>query len=250
MGPAVQFDHVSCLFDGVTALNGVSFALYPCEIVALVGPNGSGKSTILNILSGFVRPQNGVRVTGSARIKGKSVIGLPPYEISALGLARSFQIPRVFRQMPVADNVRVAIEDPKSEGVYASVLAGNRGNIDVSACLAFGGLSQRMGEEAGDLSTGQVKLLEVLRTVAMARDIYALDEPTASLHSGLQDVVIDKLRVLAKQGKTILLVEHNMDVVRRCATRVLFLDAGRIISQGTPAEALASEAVRLSSFLG
>lgn len=225
-------------FGGNVAVNDVSFSVNFGEIVALIGPNGAGKTTVFNLISGVLEPSK-----GEVTFKGRSLKGLKPNQISGLGIARTFQNLQLFGQMSVLENVMVGAHNRGSIGLVKSALrwpgfAKEEKEITEEAGrrLAEVGLAQRVHEIAENLPFGQQRLLEIARAMASEPDLLLLDEPAAGLNGGETRELVHLMKQLRDQGKAILLVEHDMDTVMGVADRVVVLDFGVKIAEGTPAE--------------
>ncbi|MQA84478.1 MAG: ATP-binding cassette domain-containing protein [Streptosporangiales bacterium] len=229
-------------FDGVKPADGLSMVLPAGRITALVGPNGAGKTTVFNLLTGFVPPDRG-RVT----LHAEDITHLPTWQRARRGLVRSFQDVRICEGLSVLDNVRTAIPRQAGETVGSLLLApavirARRAHVEAAmSYLEFVGLAGRANEPAAALPFGEHKLLAIARLLATEADVLLLDEPASGVDRAWAERVLDLIRRLADEGKTICLVEHNLDVVRALADRAYFMDAGRIIAEGTPEELMADE---------
>jgi ABC-type branched-subunit amino acid transport system ATPase component len=237
-------------FGGVQALDGVDLELPAASIHAIIGPNGAGKTTLLNALSGFLAPD-----AGRVFLDGRDVTGLPPHRIAALGLVRTFQQLRVFRELPVLDNVLLARPRQRRERLLPALL-GLRAAGDEAAhrrtareLLDFVGLGDKAGEPAGRLSYGQQKLLNLSCCLALEPRVLLLDEPVAGVHPEMIDRILGLLDRIREQGRLVVFVEHDMEAVRQGADRVVVLDQGRVILQGEP-EAVLAESEILEAYLG
>lgn len=215
-------EQVSKHFGGIQAVSNVTFTLRDSEITAIIGPNGAGKSTLVNLITGFLRPDTGQMCYGLA-----SLVGRRPYQIARLGISRTFQDLRLIRNMTVIENLRLANPD--------EVIA-----LACAEKVGIGALSQAY---AGDLSYGQQKLLTIACCLASCGDILILDEPVAGVHPGLAEGIKALLKTLQREGKTIVIIEHDLDFVKQVSGRVLVMAEGTIIADGTPAEVLKEEKV-------
>ncbi|MEX1195465.1 MAG: branched-chain amino acid ABC transporter ATP-binding protein/permease [Dehalococcoidia bacterium] len=225
-------------FGGLLAVDDVSFKLYKGEIVVLIGPNGAGKSTILEICSGFLKPDAGV-----VTFKGKKISGQPPHKVNRMGIGRTFQKTRPFENLTILENVLVAAGLRSANTTEATAKA--------MECLRLVGLVPQPGPEAlgSYLSTGQRKRLEIARVLATDAGILLVDEPFGGLDERSQGPLIDLLRYLRHTGCGIVLVEHKLSVVEAVADRVIALDSGRVIQEGTPQEVLQNREV-IEAYLG
>src|SRR5688572_809686 len=220
--PVVEARGVIMRFRGLTAVDGMSIALRHREMLGLIGPNGAGKTTLFNMIAGSLTPTG-----GAIRIAGHDVAHEGSEKRIALGLGRTFQIPRPFAEMTVLENVLTGGQHQAGERIWMNFLqpgrvaAEEKAGIDKArALLAFVTLSKLEREPARILSGGQRKLLELARILMADPDTILLDEPAAGVNPTLLELIIDRVRELNTQGKTILLIEHNMEMVARLCERV------------------------------
>ena len=239
-------------FGGVRAVRDISFAVPPATIVALIGPNGAGKSTLLNLLSGVYRPD-----AGSVRLDGVDVTALPAHRRVRHGIARTFQKIRLFKQLSALDNVVAGFHLQCRIPAWQYVVHGRAFRENHARCrdeaarlLDFMGLARRADVAAGSLSYGERRMLEIARALATAPRLLMVDEPAAGLNAGEVDALLDRLRMLRQQGLAIFIVEHNMDLVMPLADRVMVIDYGRHLFEGTPAEVQASPEVIAAYLVG
>ena len=223
-------------FDGIKAATNIDFKLAQGQIMALIGPNGAGKSTFVGMLCGRIPA-----TSGQVFFNGKDISALPAHKRIALGMAYTFQITSVFGNLSVRENVALAVR-------RAGHLPEKQVQAKVDAVLERINLAERSEQIAGDLSYGHQRVLEIAMGLAQDPQLFILDEPT----QGLAEAEISEFVALIKSlaGKTtILLIEHNMDVVMRSAEQITVLDAGGIIASGTPDEIRENAAVK-SAYLG
>ena len=220
-------------FGGVAAVNGVSFALEAGRIYGLIGPNGSGKTTLFNCITGLERLDAG-RVT----FKGERIDRLRPYRIANRGIGRTFQVIRVFPELTALENLLVVTRGPRVD-------AERRGR----ELLELVKLERLAGEYAGNLSYGQQKLVEFVRVLMTEPALILLDEPAAGVNRTLLNDLLAAVARLRDQGRTILLVEHDMKVVMGVCEMVFVLDHGEKIAEGTPLEIQRNERV-IEAYLG
>lgn len=221
-------------FGGVSAVDGVDFDLEAGEIHALIGPNGAGKTTFVSLLSGRITPQE-----GQITLAGRDITRLPAHARVRLGLAYTFQITSIFPGMTVFDNVALAVQGGRAKGDLRAAV--------MKALTAVG--MQDMGEvEAGTLSYGHQRLLELAMGLALEPQVLILDEPTQGLAAGEIEGFKQLVRGLVPQV-TVLLIEHNMEVVMDLATKITVLTSGRVLASGTPGQIRADKAVQ-EAYLG
>lgn len=242
----LELQDVTRTFGGVKAVDDVSFSLAEGHITSLIGPNGAGKTTLFGLITGFLKPDAGV-----ISYRGRRIDGLPPYRIAGMGIGRLFQDVRVFDRLTVLDNVLLARKGQRGENPVISLLFRRRvqkeeaKNLEVArSWLDFVGLGEMENALAEDLSYGQQKLLAIARLLANDADLLLLDEPTAGVNPGMVRSILDLIRRLTAEGKTVVVIEHNMSVIMEISNWVFFLDDGKLISFGLPEEILGDPAVR------
>jgi branched-chain amino acid transport system ATP-binding protein len=216
-------------FGGVQAVAGCSFAVPRGRISGLIGPNGSGKTTTFNLVTGLLQPDG-----GQVLFRGEDIAGLKPYQIFRKGITRTFQITRVFREMTVFENMLSVT----GLGVPDRVARARAEEL-----IAFVNLSHLRGEYGGRLSYGQQKLLEFARALMTDPEVILLDEPAAGVNRTLLQHLLEQIHHLQAQGKTILIVEHDMNVIMNHCERIFVMDYGVKIAEGTPADIQRDERV-------
>jgi branched-chain amino acid transport system ATP-binding protein len=229
--PVLRTEGLTRRFGGLTALNGVNFELQPGELRAVIGPNGAGKSTFFNCLTGVLRP-----TAGKILFNGDDVTGLPPDRISQKGIARSYQITNILPNVTALENVRIAAQSRRHgwsmfrhHRAYRDLIA------EAEAVLESVGLRAKADEVAANLSHGEQRNLEIAIALATKPVLLCLDEPTAGMSAAETHETMELVRRIAT-GLTILIVEHDMQVVMELAQRITVLHHGEILAEGTPAE--------------
>lgn len=248
---SLECRHISKRFGGVLAVDDVSLSFEPGRITALIGPNGAGKTTLFHLICGSLRPD-----AGGITLRGQHLDRLPAWRVAAAGVGRLFQDVRVFGKLTAVENVLTAVPRQLGENPLAAILLRRAAMRQESANLAtavswlkYVGLSGHEGQVAENLSYGQQKLLALARLLASGADVLLLDEPTAGVNPELIGNILRLLRQLAAEGRTIVLIEHNMDVVLEVADWVNFMDDGQLVAFGSPADVLADRTVR-AAYLG
>ena len=232
-------------FDGVVALDGADLDVHVGEIVGIVGPNGAGKTTLFNCVMGHLAPTG-----GRIALAGDDVTGLPTPRIVQRGLSRTFQIPRVFPELTVRENL-IAHQGHREESVLSTLYRATDDDTDarIDELLSFVGLTGHANAPASDLSTGQQKLCSLASALVPDPDVLLLDEPTAGVNPGLVEEIIEHLETLNDQGRTFLVIEHDMDVVHELTDYVYVLANGTNLTEGPPGEALSDPRV-LEAYFG
>ncbi len=235
----LKVTNLSKSFGGLRAVSSFNVAIEPGELVGLIGPNGAGKTTAFNLLTGVYDPTE-----GEIEFDGKSVVGLKPYQITQRGVARTFQNIRLFSELSVLDNVKIAYHFHVKYGLLETVFRvgryhGEEEDLDKRALrfLEIFQLGHRKDEIAKNLPYGEQRRLEIARALAAQPKLLLLDEPAAGMNPQETQQLMDMIRWIRKEfGLTILLIEHDMSLVMGVCERIYVLDYGSIIAHGTPAE--------------
>ncbi|MFZ1813383.1 MAG: ABC transporter ATP-binding protein [Rhizobiaceae bacterium] len=238
-------------FNAFRAVDHVSIGVNKGTMTGLIGPNGAGKTTLFNAIAGSLKP-----TSGSVFLNGSDITGLAPEQLFAKGLARTFQIPRPFARMSVLENVMlapIAQVGERLHGPFLSRTAARKQEIAIREkameVLEFMTLAKLADHPAGKISGGQMKLLELARVLMGDPQVILLDEPAAGVNPSLAGTLIEKIEELNRQGKTFLIIEHDMDFIMRHCNPIIALSEGRVVFEGT-AEQAQSNPVLLDAYLG
>jgi branched-chain amino acid transport system ATP-binding protein len=229
-------------FGVLKAADGVTMDIYEGEMLAVIGPNGSGKTTLLNVCTGYIKPQ-----AGSVHLNGRDITQLPPRSIARLGVARAFQIPQLFAEHRVIDNIMLALA--AREGLWNAVraLETPARRAEANELLALFGMSDDAERIASTLPEGHRKLLDIAVALALRPHLLLLDEPTSGVSAIERFSLMESLMKALRHRKiTTLFVEHDMDVVERYADRVLVWNFGKVMAEGSPREVFDNPQVRQS----
>ena len=236
-GALLEVDGLTKRFGGFTALNGVSIQVKAGERFGLIGPNGSGKTTLINCVSGAL-PVDGGRIL----FEGREITGLPPHQRTRLGIVRSFQIPKPFGSMTVRENLEIPLEYAAREGSDAA-------DADAMEILRAIGLEAKAHLRPGGLTQIEMRKLELARAMAARPKLLISDEAMAGLSHAEVDDILAILFGLSERGITIIMIEHIMRAVMRFSERIVVLDAGERIAEGTPEQIVRNAAVE-KAYLG
>ncbi|MES2194566.1 MAG: ABC transporter ATP-binding protein [Pseudomonadota bacterium] len=239
--PLLRISALTKRFGGFTALDNVSVDIPPGQRFGLIGPNGSGKTTLINCISGAFRTE-----PGTVTFRDEDITRLAPHIRTRRGIARSFQIPRPFRSMTVAENLMVGLDFAADTSVIVSEAHRREAMMSI---LTKMGLASKANVSANQLSQVELRKMELARAMATHPKLLISDEAMAGLSSSEVDEVLDLLLSLADQDITIIMIEHIMQAVMRFSERVMCLEAGRIIAIGTPNEVMSNQRVQ-EAYLG
>jgi branched-chain amino acid transport system ATP-binding protein len=226
----LQIESLSKSFGGIHAVRDCSFAVAEGQVLGLIGPNGAGKSTVVDLVSGFGRPDS-----GSVRLAGQELVGQRPDVISRLGLIRTFQTPREWRGLTVMDNVLLARRQFARESLWRCLTrtyAEEADRAQARAILGRFGLAGLANARAGTLSGGQKRLLEFARMAAAQPRLIILDEPMGGVNPVLGTQIRDAVRQFAASGQAVIVVEHNLPFIEKTCDEVVVMDLGEVIAQG------------------
>ena len=248
--PFLEVEALTKSFGGLQAVKNVRFRMEQKEILGLIGPNGAGKTTLLRLLTGILKPDS-----GSVRFQGKQLVGLKTWDIVNLGVACTFQNMRPFRRLPIIANVMISCLSPRSmrRGEWVKVVEAR-----AMDALEFAGISDMALEKASTLSQGDLKRLEVARAVATDPELLLLDEPFGGLSPAETDLMAKSIRRLHKggrfgrlhsEGPAMIIVEHKLQQLMKIVDRIVVLNFGTLLAEGTPAEVVNNPQV-IEAYLG
>lgn len=248
--PILIADHITRSFGGLTAVNVAHLEIQRGSITALIGPNGAGKTTFFNLLTGYDSPNS-----GSWTFNGQSLNGVPPHKVARLGMVRTFQLTKALYRLTVLENMALGARGQKGESVFASIFPwlwrAQEEEIQKKALSILSNfkLIDKKDDFAAALSGGQRKLLEMARALMVEPEMVMLDEPMAGVNPALKQSLLEHIKELRNEGKTVLFVEHDMDMVHEISDWVVVMSQGEVIAEGTPASVMKNEQV-IEAYLG
>ncbi|MDM0009381.1 urea ABC transporter ATP-binding protein UrtD [Variovorax sp. J22R203] len=226
----LQVDALTVSFDGFKAVDGLSLSIHRDELRVIIGPNGAGKTTLLDMICGKTRP-----TSGSVRFNGRELVGLPEHEIVRAGVGRKFQTPSVYEDLTVIENFEISI--PGKQDVLGSVFFRRSRDVQdrIRAVAEQVFLQSMLQHKAGRLSHGQKQWLEIGMLLIQSPELLLLDEPVAGMSPRERELTGELLQRIAR-GKSVIVIEHDMDFVKRIASKVTVLHQGRVLSEGSAAQ--------------
>ena len=248
--PILIADKIVRQFGGLTAVNVDHLEIQRGSITALIGPNGAGKTTFFNLLTGYDSPNS-----GKWSFNGKDLNGIPPHKVARLGMVRTFQLTKALYRLTVIENMALGARGQKGESVLRSVFPwiwrDQEAEIRTraTAILTNFKLIEKQDDFAAALSGGQRKLLEMARALMVEPEMIMLDEPMAGVNPALKQSLLEHIKELRTEGKTVLFVEHDMDMVREISDWVIVMAQGEVIAEGTPASVMGNKDV-IAAYLG
>ncbi len=241
MSDFLEVESLSISFGGLRAVSDLDFAVERGEVVGIIGPNGAGKTTLFNLLTGFLVP-----TAGDVRFKGKSLVRKKPHQIVERGIARTFQLVRPFQQLTVLENVMVPHLSPKNRRKNKHRAENQKRALNI---LGQVGLGDKIHLLASDLSHGDLRRLEMARSLAADPELLLLDEPFSGLAAKEIETLSDLIHAVTDRGLTVIIIEHKLREMMKLVKRVITLDFGIKIADGTPEEIANNEAV-IKAYLG
>jgi len=248
--PIITATGVVKTFGGLRAVDVERLEIRRNKITALIGPNGAGKTTFFNLLTGFDKVDSGV-----ITLDGEDITGTPPHRLAAKGMVRTFQLTKALAKLSTIENMKLGALDQLGEKFWSALIPGSWTKQEreiearADAVLKRFNLTHMRDEFAGTMSGGQRKLLEMARALMTDPRVVMLDEPMAGVNPALAQSLLELIKLLPGEGRTVIFVEHNMDVVQEISDWVVVMAEGRIIAQGTPAEIKSNKAV-VDAYLG
>ncbi len=246
--PILRIDGISKRFGGVQALRDVSFDVFPGDVLGIIGPNGSGKTTIVNCITGFIKP-----TSGRVFFKGRDITGRPPHKIADMGVTRTFQVMRPYYSLPAYKNLVIPLFSPRAKRTGGWRGGGNLGNrqtiaIDILEDIGFERDSYIPFKKTSTLPTGYLKRLELARCLALKPEIIICDEIFSGLSMSEIASMVPLIERLQDEGITIIMIEHRLRELFQVANRVMVLNFGEKLIEGNPVEVMADKQVKEAYF--
>lgn len=248
MSEILRLESITKSFDGLKAIDNLDLNIEGGKISAIIGPNGAGKTTLFNLICGFLYPDNGKII-----YKDKDITLLNPWKRASIGIGRFFQDIKVFKKLTLLENLLVAFND-SSENPFKAIFGRRngreRGKNDIAMkWLEFVGLADMKDSLAQNLSWGQQKLLSLARLLCGNFDLLLIDEPVSGVNPDMANLILEKIKELKGLGKTIIVVEHDMEAVKIISDYIYFMDSGKITASGLPEEILNNQEV-METYIG
>ncbi len=248
MGEILKLENISRSFDGLRTVDGLTMNIEEGRISAIIGPNGAGKTTLFNLICGYLYPDS-----GRIMYRGKDITALTPWERASSGIGRLFQDIRVFKKLTLLENLLVTFNDG-SENPFKAVFGRRNGKEaeklrTATKWLDFVGLADMKDDLAEELSWGQQKLLSIARLLCGNFDLLLIDEPVSGVNPAVADIILEKVKELKGLGKTVIVVEHDMEAVKTVSDYVYFMDSGKITASGLP-EAILNNREVMETYIG
>jgi len=246
--PILRMDNISKRFGGVQALKNVSFDVFPKDVLGIIGPNGSGKTTIVNCITGFIKP-----TSGNVFFKGRDITGRPPHKIADMGVTRTFQVMRPYYSLPAYKNLVIPLFSPRAKRTGGWGGGGNLGNrqtiaIDILEDIGFERDSYIPFKKTSTLPTGYLKRLELARCLALKPEIIICDEVFSGLSMSEIASMVPLIERLQDEGITIIMIEHRLRELFQVANRVMVLNFGEKLIEGNPVDVMADKQVKEAYF--
>lgn len=232
----LRINNLKKYYDGIKALDDFSCSIKSNEVLGLIGPNGAGKSTLFNVITGFISCDSGL-----VYFKENNILDKSPHKIASLGISRTFQDLRLIRQITVLENLLLSFQNQPGEKLRNVIFrkrvvenSEKENKTNAMNLLEFAGIPDKAFDLASDLSYGQQKLLSIICCLATDADLILLDEPVAGINPNMIDKILSIIVELPAKGKSVIIIEHNIDVIMKICNRVIFMDTGVKVSEGTP----------------
>lgn len=225
----LNISHLQFDIGQTKILNGIDLSIQRGEQTGIIGPNGCGKTTLFNCICGFYRPTG-----GSIEFKNEDISHFPPHRRANLGIGRVFQNFGIFREMTLLENILTALESKKKSSILPWSSKNRALQAETFQYLEMVGLQGKANDKAGSLSGGQMRLLEITRAIAFGSELLLLDEPTAGVSPKMKTEILHVLQKLHELGKTVLIIEHDINFIQQLCNRVIVLDVGKVVLDGAP----------------